>query len=166
MLSYLPNYLTNFQIWIDLLPIPISALFFSAIAAGLTGLSKDPAVSFCERWCVFAAFALLGFIVGDLTGQSREPAVPAAIGAVLTLLAAAMVYLLGSHGPKKQLFVSAAVCILTISLFFGTNWGSVLREDADTYKLSARYRWSLEQEDQKLQDLRNLYRAVNGTPSR
>ena len=161
MSSYLPNYLTNPQIWIDLLPIPVGAILVSAIAAGLSGLGKDRTVTFAERWCVFAAFAFLGFVVGDLTGQSREAAVPGMIGAVLTLLAAAMVYLLGSRGLKPQIFVSAAICVLSMSLLLGTNWGSVLRNNAELYKQSAAYRWALEKEDQKLQSLRALSQSFS-----
>ena len=166
MYSYLPTYLTTQQIWIDLLPIPIGAVLIAAIAAGLSGFGKDHGTTFRERWCVFCAFALLGYVVGDLTGQSREPAVSAMIGAVLTLLGAGLVYLLGSNGLKQQLFTSLAVSVLAISLLFGTNWGSVLRTNAEIYKHSAAYRWSLEQEDHKLQALRDLDRAFNGSPAK
>ena len=47
---------------------------------------------------VLLAFSLLGFVTGQIMGQSREPAVMAVLPAVLTLLGGIDVYLVGAKG--------------------------------------------------------------------
>ena len=117
MASFLPHYLTMPGVWIDILPIPIGAAVLALIASLATIKVKyNHPFSLGERWMVFLSFSLLGFVIGDLTGQSREAAVPATIGATLGLLGGAMVYLLGSRGPKQQVFVSIAVGLLLIAI--------------------------------------------------
>ena len=161
MIAPLAPYLTDWELWRDLLPVPVGAAIFAALAA----LIPQAGSSYRHRFVVIASFSLLGFVVGDLTGQSREPAVAATIGALLTLLGGALVYLLGEHGPAKQVFVSAAVCVMALSLFFGTNWGSVLREQAELKKQSARYRFNIEQEDFKLHLMRKAAHFPDPPPA-
>jgi len=155
--AFLPDYLTRAQLWVDILPVPIAAFVLAAFVAAIV---KHEHSTFLHRFLAVAAFSLLGFVIGEMTGLSREPAVSATIGAVLGLLGGALAYLLGTKGPENQAFASAAVCVFVLSLFFGTSWGAALREDAEFYKRSAEYRERLELEDLKLR----YWRAVNHIP--
>ena len=51
---------------------------------------------------VLLAFSLLGFVTGQIMGQSREPAVMAVLPAVLTLLGGIVIYLVGAKGIQTQ----------------------------------------------------------------
>jgi hypothetical protein len=65
---------------------------------------------------VLLAFSLLGFVTGQIMGQSREPAVMAVLPAVLTLLGGIVIYLVGAKGIQTQAIVSSMVFCFAIAL--------------------------------------------------
>lgn len=72
-------------------------------------------------------FALLGFVTGEIMGQSRTPVVGAVLPAVLTLLGSVAIYLIGSKGPETQAMVASMVLCFTIALLGGSLYGARLR---------------------------------------
>lgn len=94
------------------------------------------------RWSAgvsIAAFTMLGFVVGLLMSQSREPAVQVVLPAILTLLGGLLVYLIGVHGLRNQAAVSAMVFCFTLSLLTGAQYGARLRADYDLASQSPEY---------------------------
>jgi hypothetical protein len=68
------------------------------------------------------AFSMLGFVTGELLGDSRDSAVGSVVPAVLTLLGGVVAYIISSKGVRSQTAVSASLicfvfCFLTGSLF-------------------------------------------------
>jgi hypothetical protein len=80
---------------------------------------------------VMLAFSLLGFVTGQIMGQSREPAVMAVLPAVLTLLGGIVIYLVGAKGIQTQAIVASMVCCFAIALLIGVHFGARLRVDFD-----------------------------------
>jgi hypothetical protein len=80
---------------------------------------------------VLLAFSLLGFVTGQIMGQSREPAVMAVLPAVLTLLGGIVIYLVGAKGIQTQAIVASMVCCFAIALLIGVHFGGRLRVDFD-----------------------------------
>jgi peptidoglycan/LPS O-acetylase OafA/YrhL len=147
----MPSYLTNLQLWSILWPIPVAAAVIAALAA--SPLIRDRK-EFARHLAIFFSFAMLGFVVGELTGQSREASVAATIGAVLTLLGGALVYLLG-QSDNRQVVTSGAVAVLALCLLLGANWGAAIRADAIAASDDVNVRIHREIEEQKLRDLRD-----------
>ena len=80
---------------------------------------------------VLFAFSLLGFVTGQIMGQSREPAVMAVLPAVLTLLGSIAIYLVGVKGIQTQAIVASMVSCFAIALLAGVHFGARLRIDFD-----------------------------------
>jgi hypothetical protein len=80
---------------------------------------------------VLLTFSLLGFVTGQIMGQSREPAVMAVLPAVLTLLGGIVVYLIGAKGIQTQAVVSSMVLCFAMALLIGVHFGGRLRVDFD-----------------------------------
>ena len=80
---------------------------------------------------VLLAFSLLGFVTGQIMGQSREPAVMAVLPAVLTLLGGIVIYLVGAKGIQTQAIVASMVTCFAIALLTGVHFGARLRVDFD-----------------------------------
>jgi hypothetical protein len=76
---------------------------------------------------VLLAFSLLGFVTGQIMGQSREPAVMAVLPVVLTLLGGIVIYLVGAKGIQTQAIVASMVCCFAIALLIGVHFGGPAR---------------------------------------
>lgn len=74
-----------------------------------------------------AAFSLLGFVVGQLTGVSREAAVGTVVPAALTLVGGAAAFLMEIRGVGKRLAVSGLLLCFTSALLAGSLFGLRLR---------------------------------------
>jgi hypothetical protein len=110
----------------------LSALLTSSILALLGALlvrrfTPPPHPVLLRVFLTLIAFSLLGFVVGDLTGVSREAAVGTVIPAVLTLIGGAAAYVVGSKGVKAQIIVSAMLTCFTLALLIGSIFGLRLR---------------------------------------
>jgi hypothetical protein len=73
------------------------------------------------------AFSLLGFVTGQLLGDSREAAVAAVVPAVLTLLGGVAAFVVGTRGVRSQSAISAILVCFTLSLLVGSLFGIRLR---------------------------------------
>ena len=81
---------------------------------------------------------MLGAVTGVLAGFSRQPVIGAVLPAVLSLVGALTLYLVGHEASNRGL-VSCAVIALSFTLWIGANWGATLRDDSERYHLSAVY---------------------------
>jgi hypothetical protein len=150
----MPTYLLDAGLWINLWPIPVVAILLALATAGFLHWLGVP---FGHSVAPLIAISLLGFVVGDMTGQSREPAVAEALSAILALLGGVLVYLIGAHGAEKQKVSSGATALLVVGLLIGANWGANLRQAFDDYRASAAYRLQKEAEEAS-------YRVMLGLP--
>ena len=110
---------------------------------------------------------MLGFVTGQVMGQSRESAVGTVVPAVLTLLGGVAVYVVGSKGVEVQANVSAMVLCFAVTLLIGTLFGSKMRFDydyavADPVRLRNR-ELALQQNRSALGDLEKLLPAFDAT---
>jgi hypothetical protein len=92
------------------------------------GLSRE---NFALLFLSVLAFTLLGFVTGQIMGESREPAVGAILPGVLTFLGGVFIYLIGSKGIQSQAIVSSMVFSFVITLLIGTLYGARLRDEFD-----------------------------------
>lgn len=139
------SYLTYWPIWQDILPLPIFAALIAIIIIKFSNShinpDHDPAIAkeVKQLFIVVFAMALLGITTGQMTGQSREPAVGAVLPAVLGLIGGISVYLVGSKDSQHQFAVSLAIIAFTINLLVGTFWGSHLRTQYESVLQSEEY---------------------------
>ena len=92
------------------------------------GLSRE---RFALLFLSILTFALLGFVTGQIMGQSRESAVGAVLPAVLTLLGGIVIYLIGSKGIQTQAIVSSMAFCFAMALLVGSLYGARLRIEFD-----------------------------------
>lgn len=126
----MPKYLSDLGMWVDFYPIPLFAALVSLILVFVSGEARS---SFGNAFLVIFAVALLGIVAGQMTGQSREPAVAAVVPAVLTLLGGLMVYLVAGKSLQQQKATAIAVIAFSFNLLIGTFWGSHLRYEAELF---------------------------------
>lgn len=74
------------------------------------------------------SFSLLGLVTGLLAGFSREAAMGAVLPAVLSLVGALAIYLVGVE-KADQALVGVCVIALSLDLLVGSIWGAVLRDE-------------------------------------
>jgi hypothetical protein len=115
---------------------PAAVAFIGAILIGLLGAAffRDDQKFFSVFRKILGYYllaglpiALVGYSVGYLTGISRSPAIGSLLPAVLTLIGGVSVYVFGTDTTYKSL-VGYCVCLLVVSLFYGTESGSYERE--------------------------------------
>jgi hypothetical protein len=107
--------------------VVITALLVSVVITlviSLIALSIRPLrVNF---WLVFLAvfsFSILGFVTGDILGDSRESAVGTVVPAVLTLLGGIAAAVVTAGGIRAQTAISAILVSFSLSLLVGTLFG-------------------------------------------
>lgn len=122
----MPTYLTNVNLWLDIIFIPIFAAFIAFILIFLVVEKKE---DYKKVFIVIFSMALLGMTAGQLTGQSREPAVGAVIPAVLTFIGGLLIYIITTKNEKFQSLVSITIISFSLTLLVGTFWGSQLRHE-------------------------------------
>jgi hypothetical protein len=102
---------------------------------------------------VLFSFSLLGFVTGQIMGQSREPAVMGVLPAVLTLLGGIAIYLVGAKGLQTQALVAAMVSCFALALLTGVHFGGRLRVDFEiqnaAYLDNQRHAVELQAEDHR-----------------
>jgi hypothetical protein len=145
--------------------VAVLAAFVIAIAVTLYGLifasDKSAMNTFGTVLALYAGvglpIALIGYATGFLTGISRNSAaVGSLLPAVLALIAGVSVYVFGTEN-KYRFVVGYCVCLLIVSLFYGTERGAFDRE----YFREARLRTMFEME-RRLQN----YRANRKLPEK
>src|SRR4029453_3544566 len=109
----------------------VSAVF-SLLAALFVRTFRLARKDFRLLLLVLFSFSLLGFVTGQIMGQSREPAVMGVLPAVLTLLGGIAIYLVGAKGLQTQALVAAMVSCFALALLTGVHFGGRLRVDFET----------------------------------
>lgn len=136
-----PEYLTEWELWRDFLPVPV----FAAILAFAISAVVSRKVG--GYWLVFGivfSFALLGLVVGVITGLSRQPAVHSVLPAVLTFVGGFVAYIVGSKDAQNREVIVTAMAAISINLLLGVLWGSEMRVISDSKKESLEYKRYLE----------------------
>lgn len=121
-----------------MLDVVLTAMVVSAVVSFLLSLTAYSirTVSPGSFWILFLAvfgFSILGFVTGELLGDSRESVVGSIVPAVLTLLGAIVAYIISSKGVRAQTAVSASLICFTFCFLLGSLFGIQLRieyEDA------------------------------------
>ena len=135
----------------QLLDPPLLAVFGTALvvsiilAAAVTSLvrfAKLVRKTLALLFLVILTFSLLGFVTGEIMGQSRESAVGAVLPAVLTLLGGVAIYLIGSKGVQTQAMVASMVFCFAIALLMGTVYGARLRVEFEAGNSDPGYLWA------------------------
>jgi peptidoglycan/LPS O-acetylase OafA/YrhL len=127
----MPPYLTHIEIWKTLWPMPLAALFVSALICTLSWKREG----LKERFVVLASFAMLGLVTGYLTGFSRTPAVGAVLPAVLSLLGGVTAFILG-RSRESRLLVGSMLFVFSLTLVIGSSWGAIMRDGAEQFDQS------------------------------
>lgn len=121
----MPTYLIKTSIWQALWPIPVLSMVVVMILYPLIRKTEKVAATLSA----VAAFGLLGAVTGILTGLSRDPAVGSVLPAILSLVGALTLYILGLK-KGDALLVSVCVISLTLNLLISIFWGADLRQVA------------------------------------
>lgn len=139
----MPSYLTRPEIWVALWPIPLAAVIVSVLGMLLAGN--------CSRSMLLSllAFAMLGLVVGNLAGLSREPALGAVLPAVLSLIGALAIYLMGQQ-PERQVYIGVLILVFAVDLLLGACWGAEMRGVRERYQTSPEYRMQRALGDQRV----------------
>ena len=131
----MPSYLLDVSLWAATWPIPLLALVVGGLLSAVVARTRWERRS----WAVaLFAFSLLGSVTGVLAGFSRQPVIGAVLPAVLSLVGALALYLVGQDSGNRAL-VSCAVIALSITLWIGANWGARMRDDSEQFKASAAF---------------------------
>ena len=88
--------------------------------------------SFSALFFAAFAFSLLGFVTGELMGDSRESVVGTVIPAALTLLGGMAAYIVTSKGVREQAATSGILICFTFCLLVGSTLGIRLRVEYET----------------------------------
>ena len=142
-------YFMDPDLWIQMGFMPFLTLIYACVVSLLMIGRKRT----YRRWSTFFlisfAGALLGAVAGQITGQSRIPAVTVVLPAILALMGGLMVYLVGTGGLRIQTFVALTIISLSLGLGAGTHWGSTLRTKVESLefvkKSDARSRGALQE---------------------
>ncbi|MGD1877185.1 MAG: hypothetical protein ACFB13_06760 [Kiloniellaceae bacterium] len=104
-------------------PFPIAAVL---VAAALALLGVGWRKSFHPLFCALFGFAILGLVVGMLSGLSRESVMGAVMPAVLSFVGGGAAFMM-KNGPIARKTVGLCVVAFSFSILIGTNWGSTTR---------------------------------------
>lgn len=128
----MPPYLKSVAVWEALWPVPLAA----ALVAALLLMVYSPKANRSKYFLVLLSFSLLGLVTGLLAGFSREAAMGAVLPAVLSLVGALAIYLVGVE-KADQALVGVCVIALSLDLLVGSIWGAVLRDEYEREAKSA-----------------------------
>jgi hypothetical protein len=92
---------------------------------------------------VMMSFGILGIVLGYLSGLSREPVVGAVLPALLTLVAAVSVYVVGQSIESRTVVLNILVS-LSICVIIGVTIGAARRERVSVAQQEARVRGLLD----------------------
>lgn len=123
---------------------PVIASFVGAIIMAAIGCTwflpsgKTRVEYFVSVLAYYLGFALpialLGFTIGYLSGLSRAAILGNILPAVLTLIGGATIYIFGAEN-KFKVAVGFCVCVLVVTLFYGTESGASARDRGQLLRL-------------------------------
>jgi hypothetical protein len=127
-----------------IIDVVLTALLVSALISLLLSLTaffirSVPRGSFLILFMALFAFSMLGFVTGELLGDSRDSAVGAVVPAVLTLFGTVAAYIIGSRGVRSQTAVSACLICFVFCLLSGDLFGIQLRNQYEDYMQNPGY---------------------------
>jgi hypothetical protein len=105
--------------------------FFTGLIAHRLRVASAAKPSFTALFFAAFAFSLLGFVTGELMGDSREGVVGTVIPAALTLLGGMAAYIVTSKGIREQAATSGILICFTFCLLIGSTFGIRLRVEYD-----------------------------------
>jgi hypothetical protein len=122
----------------SVLDVVFTAVVVSGVIALLVSFAAFviravPRGSFLILLLAVFAFSMLGFVTGELLGDSRDSAVGAVVPAVLTLFGSVAAYIISSRGVRSQTAVSASVICFVFCFLIGSLFGIQLRNDYEDY---------------------------------
>ena len=165
----MPNYLYEWRIWLEILPIPVLAGVVTILILFLSGEFHRNRL---DSFLVVFSMAFLGAVTGLVTGQSRDPAVSAVVPAILSLISALTIYIVAAKGSGQQKLTSIVVITFLLDFLIGIHWGSHSRDEYEKYIASEEVLIFQEKIEQNLRLQRLLHekqlnetRAALGLPS-
>lgn len=116
----------------------LTALLISAIISAVVGLIAMRILPHRHAgvWLLFVAvfaFSILGFVTGELLGDSREAAVGTVVPAVLTLLGGVAAYVVSEKGLESQPAIFAILICFPLALYVGSLFGIGLRAEYEDH---------------------------------
>ena len=148
MLNLTGDYFTA-TLFLQTLSMPVFCVFFAAIVALIFANPRVRRTRYMFYFWVAFGAALLGAVIGQITGQSREPAVSAVLPAVLGLVGGTTIYLVGTQGLRSQVIVGISLVAMMLNMIIGIGWGARLRsisqEFAAVSEADNNYRGALRQ---------------------
>jgi len=96
--------------------------------------SKARAMLYMYGVLALAGLSVLGLSVGLMVGNSRSPAVHAAISSVLTFLGAFTVYVMGTRRRFARVLSALVLIVFPVFVTYGTYVGSRSRVDFEEYE--------------------------------
>lgn len=169
-MKLLPSYLIDSQIWINLYPLILFPAIVSLVFVWLLPKIGTGSPTNSEIFVLTFALAILGMAAGQLTGQSREPAVNATVPAVLTLFGSFSTYFIAKEATQRVI-VAGVMVAFTLNLIVGSLWGSHNRAQYAKHLNSEGYRAAQDRVDYRLELQRLEYekklfdiRAAFGIP--
>lgn len=108
------------------------SLFTAFVTHRVHAAPAATAPTFKALFLAVFAFSLLGFVTGELMGDSREGVVGSVIPAVLTLLGGVAAYIVTSRGVREQAATSGILICFTFCLLVGSAFGIRLRVEYET----------------------------------
>lgn len=157
----MPTYLTHQPTWEAIWPL----LLLPIIVALLIFFASFKSASRFEIMMVCLGFSSLGLVAGYLTSLSRQPAIGDLIPAVLSLIGALAVYMIGKV-KESRIVISTAIFLFSASLLLGANWGAVTRTESDLYLKSKEYLMQRILIEKELQDFKKALGFDEKTPNK
>jgi hypothetical protein len=105
------------------------------VPLSIPGSAKDKVL---DAFVITLSMALLGGVIGYLTGQSREPAIGAILPAVLSLIGGLVLFIVtGRHDNAHRRTASVGALALVLNILVGTIWGAMARENTELAAVAA-----------------------------
>ena len=123
--------LFNWDFFSDIAHLLMSSLALTLISCVVFRFYSKNARTIGSFALTILAFAILGFVTGEIMSDSREPAVSAVLPAALTLMGGVAAFLIGTKGVEAQIVVSALILNFGVALFVGADYGAAVRDEVD-----------------------------------
>jgi len=138
----------------ELLKTLVIPFGFALIIAAVFNIRARDRTQFWPLMLILTSVGLVGIIVGQLAGQTREAVLSALIPALLSLIGGCLAIIFAKDTGAARLLTAAGVIGLMFNLFVGLQLGSHARTEYEAYINSTDYKYKLMVEEAALQRLR------------
>ncbi|HEY9079451.1 hypothetical protein [Magnetovibrio sp.] len=135
--------------------------YFCQTSSGEQSSSISTKMPYTAYFAVLVTFALLGAISGQMTGQSRDPAIGDVLPGILTLIGGLFMYLISKNDALLQLITASSITTLVLCLLIGTQWGAQLRLEYETNARLIAESGSTALKKEEVQHAVNLQKLLN-----